>query len=76
MSLISLNSVHEPEMAATSWRRSSFCYSGECVEVTASDGVILVRDSKQPGGAIQRYSADEWRSFVRAVKSGALSFTL
>ena len=53
------------------WRKSSFCYSGECVEVAALDGMILMRDSKDPRGTVLRYSPDEWRSFVRAVRRGA-----
>lgn len=53
------------------WRRSSFCWSGECVEVAIADGEVLVKDSTRLHG-IQRYTADEWRSFVRAVKSGEL----
>lgn len=60
-------------MQATGWRRSSFCYSGECVEVAAQDGVVLIRDSKHPAAGMQRYSAGEWRSFVDAVKSGEFS---
>lgn len=54
-----------------SWRRSSFCWSGECVEVASADGAVLVRDSTRPQ-RFQRYTAGEWRSFVRAVKSGEL----
>jgi Domain of unknown function (DUF397) len=53
------------------WRRSSFCWSGECVEVATADGEVFVRDSTRPYG-LQRYTADEWRSFVRAVKSAEL----
>lgn len=53
------------------WRRASFCWSGECVEVATADGEVFVRDSTRPHG-LQRYTADEWRSFVRAVKSGEL----
>lgn len=55
----------------TSWRRSSFCWSGECVEVATSDGEVLVRNSTLPQ-TLQRYTTDEWRSFVSAVKSGEM----
>jgi hypothetical protein len=40
------------------------------VEVAARDGLILVRDSKNPVGGVQRYSPDEWRTFILGVKSG------
>jgi Domain of unknown function (DUF397) len=78
MSSTSISLVHElniqdaRNIPVAGWRRSSFCYSGECVEVAAADGVIFVRDSKHPDDAVQRYASQEWRSFVRAVKSGAL----
>ena len=52
------------------WRRASFCGSGECVEVAELNGMVVMRDSKDPHGPMLRYTADEWRSFVRAVKAG------
>ncbi len=51
------------------WRRASFCASGECVEVAKQDGMILLRDSKEPG-SVQHYTAQEWRSFVLGIKAG------
>lgn len=52
------------------WRRASFCGSGECVEVAELNGMVVMRDSKDPHGPMLRYTADEWRSFVRAIKAG------
>jgi uncharacterized protein DUF397 len=53
------------------WRRSSFCASGECIEVAAgADGSILVRDSKDPEAGSLRYSPDEFGAFVRGVVAG------
>jgi hypothetical protein len=51
------------------WRRSSFCASGECVEVSAQDGMIILRNSKNPA-AVVRYSGREWRSFLLGIKAG------
>jgi hypothetical protein len=56
-----------------SWRRSSRCSSeSTCVEVALlSDGLIGIRDAKQPSGsphlAVDRHS---WRAFVRGLKAG------
>jgi hypothetical protein len=52
------------------WRKSSFCASGECVEVAAQNGMILLRDSQEPRGSMLRYTTEEWRSFVRGIKAG------
>lgn len=52
------------------WRRASFCASNECVEVTQRNGMIIMRNSKEPSGRVLHYSAEEWQSFIRGVKVG------
>jgi hypothetical protein len=52
------------------WRKSSFCASGECVEVAAQGGRIVLRDSKEPRGGMLRYTAEEWQSFICGIKAG------
>ena len=52
------------------WRTSRSCGGGNCVEVGAVEGGIAVRDSKDPQGAVLRYTADEWRDFVAGAKNG------
>lgn len=55
------------------WRKSSYSGNGggNCVEVAARDGMILVRDSKEHGrGPVHRYTAAEWRAFVARVRDG------
>jgi Domain of unknown function (DUF397) len=54
----------------TVWRKSSFCQSGECVEVGAVDGMVFLRDSKAPHVGTLSYTAEEFRSFVRAIVAG------
>jgi Domain of unknown function (DUF397) len=54
------------------WRRTSFCGGGECVEVAQQDQTILVRDSKHPGQEPLRYTRDEFRAFAEGIKSGEL----
>jgi hypothetical protein len=52
------------------WRKASFCASGECVEVAQRNGMIVLRDSKEPLGSMLHYTTDEWQSFVRGIKAG------
>ena len=55
------------------WIKSSYSGSqgSECVEVaTRPDGGRAVRDSKDPDGPVLRFTADEWRMFIRRVKAG------
>ncbi len=56
--------------SALTWRKSSFCQSGECLEVSTHDGMLLVRDSKAPQAGILSFDAEEFRSFVRGVVAG------
>lgn len=53
-----------------SWRRSSFCASGECAEVAQTNGMIVMRNSRGPLGQVVHYSPDEWQTFVQGVKAG------
>ena len=54
------------------WSKSSWSGgSGNCVEVASlPDGGRAVRDSKDPDGPVLRFTAEEWRMFVRRVQSG------
>jgi hypothetical protein len=46
--------------------------SGNCVEVAFVDGVVGVRDSKDPNGGVLEFAAENWAAFVAAVRSGRL----
>jgi hypothetical protein len=55
------------------WRRSSRSYGGgNCVEAaSARHGAhIGVRDSKDPEGAVLRFTPVQWNAFVSGVRSG------
>ncbi len=56
------------------WRKSSYSSSqgDNCVEVAAVPNGAAVRDSKDPHGPVLRFSAGEWRAFIRDVKAGRL----
>ncbi|MFF6994773.1 DUF397 domain-containing protein [Streptomyces sp. NPDC008313] len=53
-----------PEAA---WTKSSYSTGngGECVEVAAVSGAILVRDSKRPAVARVAFGPEAWAGFVR-----------
>jgi Domain of unknown function (DUF397) len=34
------------------------------------DGEIGVRDSKNPGGPVLRFTPDEWRAFIGGARNG------
>jgi hypothetical protein len=59
---------------ATWWKSSRSNGSGgnNCVEVGFAGTAVGVRDSKDRGGPALAFAADQWRTFVTTVKTGAL----
>ena len=59
---------------AGSWRKSAAGnYNGSCVEVAdLPDGVIGVRDSKDPGGPVLTVGRAGWEAFLAGVRNGEL----
>ena len=47
------------------WRRSSYCFPGECVEVAVNHGHALIRDSSDTVGPVLSFTVDQWRRFAR-----------
>jgi hypothetical protein len=56
------------------WRKSRRCGSNACVEVAKVDGAYLVRDSKDPDGAVLSFTEREWAAFVDGVEAGDFRF--
>lgn len=54
------------------WRTSTASGSGgNCVEVAFPNGdEVWVRDSKDPDGAMLRFTRQEWSAFVAGVRHG------
>jgi hypothetical protein len=54
------------------WVKSSLSFSnGNCVEVASlPDGEIGVRNSRDPAGAVLRFTSDEWHAFLGGVRNG------
>jgi uncharacterized protein DUF397 len=60
------------DIAAALWRKSSRSgpWTDNCVEVAFVGDSILVRDSKNPSGAVLVFTPSEWDAFVNGAKDG------
>jgi Domain of unknown function (DUF397) len=54
----------------SSWRKSTWSGTGNCVEVADQGANRLVRDSKDPGGSVLVFTEDEWTAFLAGAKAG------
>jgi hypothetical protein len=54
---------------ATMWYRSSFCATGQCVEVAQVQDLVLVRDSKNPDQPAISFSCTDWHLFLDRIVS-------
>jgi uncharacterized protein DUF397 len=54
------------------WVKSSFSFSnGNCVEVAdLPEGGVGVRNSRDPEGAVLRFTPDEWHAFIGGARIG------
>ena len=52
------------------WRKSSLSNSTGCLEFATSGDAVFVRDSKNSGEPVLRFSPLEWRQFLRGVRRG------
>ena len=52
------------------WVKSSLSFSnGNCVEVASlPGGSVGVRDGRDPGGPVLRFTQGEWNAFLRAAR--------
>jgi Domain of unknown function (DUF397) len=52
------------------WRKSRYSGINACVEVAMSRDGVAVRNSKDPGGPVLRFTPLEWEAFVGGVREG------
>jgi hypothetical protein len=52
------------------WRTATRSGGGNCVEVAPYKGMVAVRNSREPDGAVLVYTADEWLAFMDGAKKG------
>jgi hypothetical protein len=57
-------------MTDTPWRTAAKSAGGNCVQVKRRDGVIMIADSKHPGGPILAYTLPEFDAFLDGAKKG------
>ncbi len=59
-------------LSEAAWRKSTFSNpSGNCVELAdLSNGLVAVRNSRDPEGAVLVYTRPEIDAFLRGAKSG------
>jgi hypothetical protein len=55
---------------ALNWRKSSASVgNGECVEVAQREPSVLVRDSRDPSGAVLAFDRRQWRTLLTRIRS-------
>jgi hypothetical protein len=60
-----------PAVEGLAWRKAqSSMGNGACVELAPAEGMVAIRDSKDPAGPVLRYTAAEWRAFLDGAKRG------
>lgn len=52
------------------WRRSTFCADGACVEISEDGDRILMRDSKDTDQPYLGFDRTGWAHFVAEIKNG------
>lgn len=62
----------EAEFADSDFRKSSFSNSsgGHCLLVAEKEGIVAVRNSKDPTKKTIVFTRDEWSAFIRGAKAG------
>jgi hypothetical protein len=67
-----LRSPYGRPSSSSYWIKSSLSYAnGNCVEVASlPGGEIGVRNSRDSGGLVLRFTSDEWHAFLGGVRNG------
>lgn len=63
--------MFEPCDTPPAWRKSSSCVPSECVEVASRQGYALIRDSAGDSSLVLRFTADQWRDFLKKITRNA-----
>lgn len=60
-----------PDLSNAVWRKASLSTeTDKCVEVAHVEGVVAMRDSKQPEGPVLIFTPAEWRAFLGGANLG------
>jgi hypothetical protein len=66
------------DLSRAVWAKSSHSggNGGQCVEVATNlDGIVAVRDSKDPHGPKLVFASAEWEAFTAGVRRGGFDLT-
>jgi Domain of unknown function (DUF397) len=56
-------------LSKSTWRRSSACGHGNCVEVQFDQTMVRVRNSRRPEQMVE-FTVDEWGAFMAGAGAG------
>jgi hypothetical protein len=59
---------------AAGWVKSTYCADTSCVEVSAMDDDVLLRDGKNEDAPFLRFSRSEWNDFLEGIAAGDFRF--
>jgi len=64
--------VDVQDLRRAEWRKSTYSANGStCVEVALNlPEIVVIRDSKDPGGPVLSFGPEEWAAFIAGAKSG------
>jgi hypothetical protein len=51
----------------SAWKKSTYSGASGCIEIARGLAIVLVRDSKEPAGAVLSISAVSWNDFLTMV---------
>ncbi len=57
----------------TNWHKSNTSDDHGCIEIAYANGLIGVRDSKNPTGPFLTFNRHEWDAFVAGIRDGSLT---
>ncbi|WP_059006554.1 DUF397 domain-containing protein [Streptomyces specialis] len=64
------------DLSGITWRTSSYSGGGgDCVRIGATNGFVLISDSKNPELPPQVYTPAEMRTFLSGIRTGAFDAT-
>ncbi|MCW2882923.1 MAG: putative regulatory protein [Sphaerisporangium sp.] len=52
------------------WRVARDCNTSNCVTVAVTDGMVALRDTKDPDSPVLLYTESEWQVFIDGAKNG------
>jgi uncharacterized protein DUF397 len=63
------------DLSGAVWRKSTLSSHNGCVEVALAQNEVAVRDSKDRGGPVLHFTAQEWEAFLSGVRNGEFERT-